>query len=457
MKNRIFAAATAALLLTTAGAPTFTGGVAHGKTGAAAAPVLATPEQRAAEKHLLTLLADPAIKAAQQAIIADLKKDPGASTTDGAARLTHAVDQWTTSLILRELAADPVRPSIVWTTDNTPHSWFGYTVPGAAVAGDNPDHIYRNSFLQPNGQYEISGTVDLQHRPAQFSFEVTRGTAGKLGLARQTRDHADMGNLLGMITDRDIKVEPDGRFKIIIGGTGGGTNHLPGSTEPFSLNIRDVLSDWTQRPNALTIRRLDATDAKPLSDAVIRKRVLEDISGYVRFWAAFKDSWFGGLQPNSIVGPVQRDGNWGFLAAGRYKLAPDEAVVLKTTHGTARYTGVQVTDPWMVAPSASTFQTSINSAQSTPDADGGYTYVISPVDPGVANWIDTGGLHEGYFLARWQGFDKGAKSDGLLQSFTVAKLADIRSGLTGVPRFDADKRRRQVAEHTAAYSLRTKP
>jgi hypothetical protein len=27
--------------------------------------------------------------------------------------------------------------------------------------------------------------------------------------------------------------------------------------------------------------------------------------------------------------------------------------------------------------------------------------VISPVDPGVPNWIDTGGRREGYMIVRW--------------------------------------------------------
>ena len=50
---------------------------------------------------------------------------------------------------------------------------------------------------------------------------------------------------------------------------------------------------------------------------------------------------------------------------------------------------------------------SLNKAQSVPNADGSYTYVISPVDPGVANWIDSDGLREGILTLRMAEFDEG--------------------------------------------------
>jgi hypothetical protein len=293
-------------------------------------------------------------------------------------------------------------------------------------------------------------------RPAQFSFELTKGLPGRFVLQHQSQSHPDMGDQIAMCTDRDIQVDSNGRFRLTIGGDDKGPNHLESAPGPICFNIRDVLSDWTQRPNRLSIRRLDATNTRPLGDAEIRRRILVDLPGFVQFWAAFKDTWFGGLkEPNSIVGPVPRDGNWGFLAAARYQLAPGEAAVVTTTRGAARYTGLQITDPWMVAPDGEKHQTSINAAQATANPDGSFTYVVAPEDPGVANWLDTAGLHQGYLLVRWQGFDSAASAEGLLRDFHVVRLADIANGgLLGVPRLSPEERRAQLAKHAIQYANR---
>jgi len=35
------------------------------------------------------------------------------------------------------------------------------------------------------------------------------------------------------------------------------------------------------------------------------------------------------------------------------------------------------------------------------DADGSWTIVVAAEDPGVPNWLDTGGRREGFLLLRW--------------------------------------------------------
>lgn len=445
-RNSIFHVLAAGLLLGVVPSAVATGTA----PAAAGASVLGTSEQLDADRRLVALLADPQVKAIQAQLLSELSRTPTAASPDGKARLAHAIGQWTGSLIQRELAADPVSPTILWQVDNTPHHWHGIDVPGRAVAGDNPDHIYRGTFLDGSGLYEISGKIVAGKRPAQFSFEATRGGPGRLVPKGQAPGKADMGNQIAMLTDRDIRVEPDGSFRITIGATGTGPNHLRSEPGTISINIRDVLSDWSQRPNRLSIRRLDKTDASPRDAGAVRALILAELPDYVRFWAGFKDTWFGGLAPNSIAGPVARDGNWGFLAAARYRLAPDEVIVIRTTRGPARYTGIQITDPWMVAPDGERHFTSVNASQAVADRDGGFTYVVAPQDPGVANWVDTGGLHEGYIVLRWQGFEPGATSDGLLRDFAVRKRADL-AGLSGVAKRDPDQRTADLKARALGY------
>src|SRR5690349_3616039 len=101
-------------------------------------PVLATPEQREAERQVLELIADPDIQAMQR----DLREELGATETgrthDGARQLENAVALWTNSMIFAEVTSYQRAPAFIWATDNTPRSWFGYELPGNGIAGDNP-------------------------------------------------------------------------------------------------------------------------------------------------------------------------------------------------------------------------------------------------------------------------------------------------------------------------------
>ena len=419
----------------------------------AAAPVLATPDQVEAERALLKLEADPQILAVKTRLKAELAATPTGQTKAGVARIDEAIDQWTRSVIFKDLAHYRSSSAILWATDDTPRSWLGHTLGGVGTAGDNPDNIYRVAYIDGASRYEIVGHVDPAHRPAQFSFEIDRGDGAQPAkLKDQTAKHADMGNQLAMLTDRDLKVSAGGEFRITLGGPPGGPNHVALQPGLFTVGVRDSLSDWGQRPMKLAIRRLDGGPAKPLDLAEVRSHVVEDLEDYVQFWSAFGGKWFGGLAPNAYAGPIARDGGWGFVAGVRFKLAPDEAILVTTTTGGAKYTGFQVTDPWMIAPDAKRYQTSLNLSQSVANPDGSYSYVIAATDPGVANWIDTAGLDEGFAVLRWQGLPPGATKDGLLREFKVVKLSELSS----LPKVSPAERRQQLAERADGYANRVR-
>ncbi|CAN7228446.1 hypothetical protein LJR219_000831 [Phenylobacterium sp. LjRoot219] len=425
-------------------------------SGAAQAPVpvLATPAQIAAETTLLRLLQDPEIKAAQARLRAELATRPTGQTPSGAARIDEAIAQWTNSVIFKEIAAWRA-PDILWGTDDTPRTWLGHTVGGVGTAGDNPDNIYRLAYLDGAGRYEILGQVDPAHRPAQLSLEIVRGDGGLPTKADTKKTNgADLGNQVAMLTDRDLAIGPDGRFRLVLGGADGGPAQVALPPRPLTVGIRDTLSDWSQRPSRLTIRRLDAGAPAPADPAELRRRVLAKLEDYVRFWSAFGDGWFGGLAPNSIGGPVARDGGWGFVSGVRFKLAPGEAILVTTTAGGASYTGFQATDPWMIAADATRHQTSLNFSQARPNADGSFTYVIAPTDPGVANWIDSAGLAEGYAVLRWQGLPPGATKDGLVRDFRLVRIAEIQD--LPVPRVTPEQRRAQLAARADGYANRVR-
>jgi hypothetical protein len=62
------------------------------------------------------------------------------------------------------------------------------------------------------------------------------------------------------------------------------------------------------------------------------------------------------------------------------------------------------------------------------DTDGRYSFVIAHEDPGVHNWLDTGGLHELFALHRWQGLPRDAAEPPQISS-RVVPLKDLESAL----------------------------
>lgn len=137
----------------------------------------------------------------------------------------------------------------------------------------------------------------------------------------------------------------------------------------------------------------------------------------------------------------------------RYSLAEDEAAVVTISRGQAEYIGFQVVDPWTIASDARKNLTSLNRVQATPDADGNYTFVISPTDPGVANWLDTTGLHNGFAVIRWQQTPPEMTNDGLFNGFRIIKVNEAGT-LPGVASITPTARQEQLRNCAAEWANR---
>lgn len=419
---------------------------------------LANPGQITAEKRALRLVQSPEVAALRPKLRAMLEGDPAAQIPDGAKLIDRGIDLWSMDLALCEAIGDTQRPQFIWRADNSAHAWFGHEIPGTGVAGDNPDHIPRTSFIDGNSRYVIKGKYSA-NPPAQLSFEIFPGTPGSYDLKPQSSKSPDLGAQISVLKDTAMQVEPDGSFTIAVGqeNVHGNPNFLKTNPGPMTVIVRDILSDWSQIPADLQISLIDAEPSAPApTDEELLKRYVADLPGYVGFWSSFKNNWLGGLADNTIVGPVPREGGWGYLGAGRFNLGKDDALIFTTSRGGGSYTGVQITDPWMIMPRDSRQGTlSLNNTQAAANPDGTTTYALSPEDPGLANWVDTGGLQQGFFLLRWAGMPANVDAGALLLNLQVVKLADIPNRVAAdVPRLDATARAAQVARRTADYNLR---
>jgi hypothetical protein len=176
----------------------------------------------------------------------------------------------------------------------------------------------------------------------------------------------------------------------------------------------------------------------------------------VHFWSTFKDNFLGDHQPNTLVGPNGRDGNWGYLAGGRFALPDGQGLLITIDPAGSYYTGFQISDPWTLSPDPMLRMVSLNSGQVTPNPDGTLSYVLAGVDPGIANWIDTAGLRAGWTLLRWQGVPAGAEPGSFIREVRLIDLAQIDAEIDAtVPRVDIATRGQQLRDRAAQHALRT--
>jgi hypothetical protein len=421
--------------------------------------ILGDAAQISAEKAALRLLRDPDVVAVQEELKAELATWPRGREGDGAERIDIDVLQWTAGVIIDEISyLLREQPAFVIGTDTTPRRWFGHTFPGNGKSGDNPDAIYRSTVIDGTGVYEVTGQVDPSKPLVQLLFSIAGGTMTHPvkveNTSGQPNPDAGIMSILGQLDEKDLNIGPDGSFRLIVGGERTAGNWLPTKPAPCAFGCRQIVMDWTTTPLRLTLKRLDRQAPSTLDFAELKATVLADLANVVRFWAGFPDVWLGGVAVNSFAPPAVREGGWGFIGGVHFKLAPGEAAVVKVHPGQAAYMGFQLTDPWMLSPDNGRRQACLNQAQSTPDADGRYTYVISPVDPGVANWLDTCGLNQGLGLMRWQGFPGGASDNsGLFHGFRIVKLSEI-DALEGVARVTPEERSKRLAARRDSYFSR---
>jgi hypothetical protein len=139
---------------------------------------------------------------------------------------------------------------------------------------------------------------------------------------------------------------------------------------------------------------------------------------------------------------------------GRFDLAEDEAFVVDVSDGGAEYFTVPLSNIWGTTLDIVDLTGSLNKAQSAANDDGTYTYVISPVDPGVTNWIDSDGLREGILTLRMAEFGEAGPREDLGARGRVVKLDRLDAEVPHLPRVNSAQRAAQLADRRTSYLRR---
>ncbi|MAG34522.1 MAG: hypothetical protein CL908_26935 [Deltaproteobacteria bacterium] len=422
---------------------------------------MATTDQAEMERTALRLLQRPDVKQAYLEARNLFLADPVATSPAGSQKLDQGVEEFVLAAIYDTILRDVSKPRIIW-IESPPHSWFGHTIGGARYFSDNPDCPTRAASLDPAGSYEIHGRA-AGVRQTALSFQLYHDNSYGLvipGTPRSSSSHEEFDTASGGFFDEGLRVASDGSYTITLSPESARSrdNHIQIQPDTCALLIRSVLTDWsTESPDWLEICRLDqSSKGEGQTDANLAEQVIQRLRDDAPFWLRANHFFWFDNPPNLLPTPQARGGGWGYSSFGNFRLGIGEVLLITIHPMGAHYTGFVVTSPWSISCEHIRQTGSLNSTQTHPNADGSYTYVISPTDPGVANWLDTDGLDIGGYFLRWMKFPElPASGDGLVREVKLLKLADLEQMLPkDMPRLTPAQRAQELTARTKAYERR---
>jgi hypothetical protein len=403
---------------------------------------IATQSQHEQELAALELTRHPTVRAAYRSVAetwlgrAKASEAMRACFDDAFAEVMFSAAVWSSN-------QDKLRPKVSCIT-RLGHPVSGRHIPGSRWGIDNPDSVYRVIPISGDERYEIHGRVG-PNRMTENYFTLW---------------DANMGTV-AVLNGRTMEVETDGSFTITVDSdpAGGRPNHVQSTPQAHEFYIRDVLLNWDRDDaNHLTVQRLGA---EPDTPARTLDEQAEATAAMMAYFANFTGKLSHGvykMPPNDFnlawsadrVGAMRNQ----VYVMGRFDLDPGESFVVDVSDGGAEYFTVPLSNIWGTTLDIVDRTGSLNKAQSVPNEDGTYTYVISPTDPGVANWIDSDGLDEGILTLRMAEFGGDGPKEGLGARGRVVKLDDLEAEAPTLRRVSERERATELADRRAAYLRR---
>lgn len=265
-----------------------------------------------------------------------------------------------------------------------------------------PDFVYTYAPIDGRGRYRIRG-----HRGTTLFAVVTvsetyftRTDSPKPGLANYDLDTLTIGD--------------DGRFDVLLSAerpedhTGDWWYLDPRAT---NLGVRHASYDWENEVDPrMSLERLDVPAQRPRESAALLGERMREIGSWVehsiKHWLVHVED----SRQKGIVNRFEVHDYSGFTGAswpqtymeGLFEIEEDEGLLIETElPETVRYWSFLVADELFATIDWVNRQSSLNAHQARLDADGRFRGVISVRDPGVPNWLDTGGRLRGAMQGRW--------------------------------------------------------
>ena len=311
--------------------------------------------------------------------------------------------------------------------------------------GDNPDQRYLFAPVRGGQAYRIWGTLGKQRR---IDFQLYAGDPYIKG----------GGRVVSNLAMENMSFGKDGTFEVFLSPDRMPGNWMENAPDGTKIMVRQVFSDWkNETPGEVHIDRIGFEGAlKPRATEADMAAKLDkaavDLLRTVKVWPDFVlEKYVKTIPVNTLVPPMDPSklggvkGRW--MSEGHFDLADDEALIVTTWPSSADYQGIQLTDLWFSSVEYANRQSSLTADQAYKSNDGAFRFVISAKDPGIENWLDTGGLHQGVILLRYDGMKEPEFPKAHYPSAIKVRLADLKRALPAdTPTFTTDMRRAEIAE-----------
>jgi len=273
------------------------------------------------------------------------------------------------------------------------------------LGADNPDNHYFNARISGAYEYRLTGR---------------RNTIDYIGFFTQNGTYGEPGGMApcGVLEGKDLVVEPDGRFEIIVSKTRKGANWLRIEDTSSLLMVRQTFLDRANEvPAELTIENLDGRTAPdPVTPEMIDKG-LSTAALFIAGAPILFARWANGFRKHANQLPLfdpaisnAAGGDASILYHHSYwQLGPEEALVITFTPPACDTWNFQLNNYWMESLDYRYFNIALNKHTAVKRADGSVRIIAAHADPGLPNWINTSGHAEGTMCLRWYRLRNGAQ------------------------------------------------
>jgi hypothetical protein len=294
-------------------------------------------------------------------------------------------------------------------------AWTEWMHPWRKLAGDNPGTVYLSAPVSARHRYRLRGPLAGAHYVGVQLYHQVQGF------------NAPSAN----ISSAELVAGQDGRFELVLGGERptGAANWLPLEPEDYVAMVRVYSYEpWTRWD--VSIERIDDSPAEPLSAEARLAKAASYFEAEVRSSMELTeliqaggtnaygppDATYRQPEYGDALFPTLDNTYEGFFV----DLQADEAILLHGRLPKAKYTSLVFYDRWWATPDYPRLRCYLTDRDLVLNTDGTYDAVIAASDPGVPNWIDTGGLAQGVFASRFL-----LAEEKLLPEASVVKLAEL--------------------------------
>ena len=279
--------------------------------------------------------------------------------------------------------------------------FFSMNTEARSIGGPTPDGEYFLAMIDGRHRYRVRG---LRGTSAYLGFQVLAG----VGLTPR--------RMAAYVSDHELALADDGSFAFVMSTDSPTAAELDGDPwvvipeDASGVVVREYIADRAVETGAtLAIEPLDAPGPPAPPDDT---RLGEQLTGMA--WTIAKlTTLHRTIRPELLEAPnqliVAQAAELGaadttpdnLYMMGTFRLAPDEALVIDIEPPVSRYWSVTLENIWHECIDPRRRQSHLTNASAVAGADGAVRIVVAADDPGVGNWLDTGGRHRGFVVVRW--------------------------------------------------------